>query len=284
MTYGITGSTGGFGSAAVSHLLRKGVDPSSIVAIARSKEKAEKFTGSGITIRIANYDDIQSLEKAFAGVDRLLLVSSSEVGKRFEQHSNVISAAKSSGVQKVVYTSLTKADTSINPLAPEHKLTEAALQESGLDYVILRNNWYTENYAADVQYAGQTGILSTAAGKGKVASVTRTEYAEAAVQVLTGDNFNKKVYELSGDLWDFNDLAEAAGRVFNKKVSYNPVTVDERKSNLLLAGMDEGTAGFYAALDDAIAKGSLEVVSNDLETLLGHKPLTLVDGLKSILG
>lgn len=283
MTYAITGSTGSFGSSAISHLLGEGVNPSNIVALARTVEKTADLKSRGIDVRMGNYDDIETLKQAFQGIDKILLVSSSEIGKRFDQHKNVIDAAKSAGVKQIIYTSLTKADTSTNPLAPEHKLTEEALKESGLDYVILRNNWYTENYLSDVQYSEQLGVIATAARKGKVASATRTEYAEAAVKVLTGEEFSGKTYEFSGALWDFEQLSAAAGSIFGKEISFAPITVDERKSNLLKAGMDDGTAGFFAALDESIAQGSLEIRSNDLKEILGRKPLSLEEGLKSLL-
>lgn len=283
MTYAITGSTGGFGSSAISHLLNEGVKPSSIVALARNEEKAADYKSKGIDVRIGNYDDSETLKQAFQGIDRILLISSSEVGKRFKQHSNVIEAAKIAGVKQIVYTSLTKADISTNPLAPEHKLTEAALKESGLDYVILRNNWYTENYLSDVQYSDQTGVIATAADKGKVASVTKAEYAEAAVKVLIGEGYSGKTFEFSGELWDFNQLAKAAGKIFKKEIRFSAITAAERKSNLLHAGMDEGLAGFFTALDETISQGSLEINSKDLEEILGRAPLNLEEGLKSLL-
>ena len=217
-------------------------------------------------------------------MDKVLLVSGSEVGKRFDQHKNVIEAAKAAGVKQVIYTSITRADSSSNILAPEHKLTEAYLKESGMDYVILRNNWYTENYVPDVVYAGQAGVIATATGEGRVASAGRDEYAEAAAAVLTGQEHSRKTYELSGALWAFNDLAEAASSVFGKPVSHQVISVEERKARLLAAGMDEGTAGFYAALDHSIAEGTLEIESRDLENLLGRKPASLTETLKKLVG
>ncbi len=282
MKYAITGSTGGFGSAAVDHLIAKGVEPSSIAALARSEEKAAGLKKKGVDVRIADYGDKASLTKAFEGVDRVLLVSGSEVGKRFEQHSNVIEAAKAAGVKLLAYTSITRAESSANPLAPEHKLTESALKESGLNYTVLRNNWYLENYAADVQYAAQTGTLATATADGRVSSALRSEYAEAAVNVLSGEGHAGKTYELSGSPWNFNDLAAAASTVYGTKVNYTPISGDERKAGLLAAGMDDGTAGFYTLLDESIAEGSLDIESSDLKELLGREPADLVKGLTAL--
>ena len=283
MKYAITGSTGGFGSAAISILQKWGIPASSIRAIARNAEKSAPLKEQGIDVKIADYEDLPSLEQAFQGISKVLLVSGSEVGKRFNQHKNVIDAAKSAGVGQILYTSITKADSSTNILAPEHKQTEEYLKSAGIDYVILRDNWYTENYIGDVQYAGQTGIIATATGKGRVASAAREEYAEAAAAVLTGQGHSRKIYELAGEVWDFKDLAQAASQVFGKEITHKLISSEERKTALEAAGMDEGTAGFYAALDQSIAEGSLDIESKDLEKLLGRKPASLVETLKKIL-
>lgn len=283
MKYAITGSTGGFGSAAINHLLNNRIPGSSIVALARSEEKALPLSKLGVDVRIGNYGDRESLTAAFEGVDKVLLVSSSEVGKRFEQHRNVIDAAKEKGVRQIIYTSITRADTSSNILAPEHKQTEAYLKGSGMDYVILRNNWYTENYVPDVQYAGQSGVIATATGKGRVASAGRDEYAEAAAAVLTGEGHSGATYELAGAPWTFADLAEAASALFGKPVAHRVISVEERKAGLLAAGMNEGTAGFLAALDQSIGEGSLDIESPDLEQILGRKPASLEATLKKLL-
>ena len=283
MTYAVTGATGGFGSSAISHLIRLGVQPSKIVAFVRSKEKAADLETQGVVVRIGNYNDRSSLERAFSGVSKVLLVSGSEVGQRYDQHRNVIEAAKQAGLEQIVYTSLTRADMSMNPLAPEHKATEEALSSSGLEYVILRNNWYTENFLEDVKYAGQSGMLATATGNARVASALRDEYAEAAARVLTGGEHANKTYELSGDVWTFEKLASTVSDIYKHPVEYKFISPEERKQNLIQAGMDEGTAAFFTALDISISEGSLDINSKDLERLLERAPLSLEGGLRTLL-
>ncbi len=142
-----------------------------------------------------------------------MFISGSEVGKRIAQHRNVIDAAVSAGVKHVVYTSAPKATTTALVLAPEHKATEEYLAGSGLNYTIVRNNWYTENYVPLIKTARETGTVAAAAGKGRVASATRADYAAGAVAVLSGKGHEGKVYEFSGDYaWDYGELSALIGR------------------------------------------------------------------------
>lgn len=283
MKYAVTGSTGAFGTLAIKHLLELNVPASSIIALARSPEKAAKFEEGGVEVRIADYDRLETLEGALAGAERLLLVSGSEVGKRLPQHRNVLSAAKKAGVKLIVYTSISNADDSVSPLAPEHKATEKMIKESGIPFVFMRNNWYTENYTQDVALAGKTGVIEAATGTGKVASASRTDYAEGAVRVLKGDGHENKIYELCGEPWDYNGLAKAASEVLGKPVVYKAVTPDERTQSLLAAGLSKEVAGFVVALDLSIAAGALANPGHDLEKLIGRKPQSLAEGLRASL-
>jgi NAD(P)H dehydrogenase (quinone) len=285
MIYAVTGSTGALGALAIQHLLALKVPASSIVALARSEAKAAGLKAKGVQVRIADYGNMDSLEKALKGVDRLLLVSSSEVGQRAAQHKAVIEAAKKSGVKLVAYTSISHADTSSNPLAPEHKATEAALMASGLPYVVLRDNWYTENYSDDLRRAKDSGMIIAAVGAGKVASASRSDYAEAAARVLVGEGHAGKVYELTGTkAWDYRELAETAAEILGRPVVFKNLTAAERREGLIAAGLPEGAAGFVTSLDQAIEAGTLAAVSGDLEKLLGRRPRSLKDGLKIALG
>jgi NAD(P)H dehydrogenase (quinone) len=285
MKYAVTGSTGAFGSLAIRHLLSLKVPASSIVALARNESKSAGLIAAGVQVRIADYGDRGSLEKALVGVDRLLLVSGSEVGKRAAQHQAVIDAAKADGVKLVVYTSIAHADTSPNPLAPEHKATEKALVDSGLPFVILRNNWYSENYVDDLRRAKASGTIAAAVGDGRVASASRADYAEAAARALTGEGHAGKTYELSGaKAWDYRELAATAAELLGRPVAFTAMTADERRKGLLAAGLPEGAASFVTSLDQAIEAGSLASVSGDLEKLLGRKPQTLKEGLVAALG
>src|SRR5690554_2973405 len=171
-TIAVTGATGGLGSAVVDELLTSH-PASKIVAIARNSAKAEPLRAKGVEVRIADYDQPDTLDQALAGVDRLLLVSASEPGKRLPQHTAVVTAAKDAGVSYLAYTSLLRAPTSDNPLAGEHKATEQVIAESGIPYTFLRNGWYHENFLATLDQVRGSGVLLTSAADGKVSSAAR---------------------------------------------------------------------------------------------------------------
>jgi|WetSurMetagenome_2_1015567.scaffolds.fasta_scaffold00220_16 NAD(P)H dehydrogenase (quinone) len=283
MKYAVTGSTGSLGRLVVHHLIAMKIPPTSIVALARNQVKAENLVKLGVEVRIADYDKPSTLDAALKGIDRLLLVSASEVGKRLSQHENVIAAAKKAGVKLLAYTSLSHADTSISPLAPEHKGTEEIIKRSEIPFVILRNNWYTENYLNDVKTAKATGAIQAAVGTGKVSSASRIDYAEAAARVLAGEGHAGKIHELSGTPWDYNDLAKAASELLARPVVYKAVSAEERKRALLAAGLPDGAADFVVAIDLSIRNGALSAANDDLERLLGRKPQGLKEGLIAAL-
>ncbi|WP_295104771.1 SDR family oxidoreductase [uncultured Microbacterium sp.] len=280
MTILVTGATGNLGRLVIASLLERGADPQSIIAGARDVAKAEDL---GVRVARLDYTDPSSVTSALEGVDSVLLVSGSEVGQRVAQHQAVIDAARSAGVTKFVYTSAPKATTSDLVLAPEHKATEELITASGLPAVILRNNWYTENYAADLARAAETGVLASGAGDGRVASASRKDFAEAAAVVLLEDGHIGQVYELGGDVaWDYTQLAAAIAEVSGRDVTYQPLTADEQLAGLQAAGLDEGTAGFVVALDAGIASGALSESDGTLARLIGRPTTPLVEGLRAI--
>lgn len=284
-TIAVTGATGHLGGLILSDLLAT-QRPATLVAIVRDSTRAEHLATRGINVRMAGYEDPAALEVALQDVDVLMLVSGSEVGKRIPQHTNVVNAAKAAGVGRIVYTSAPHADASTLVLVPEHRATEDLILASGLDYTILRDNWYTENYVSTLEQARQTGVVLSAAGAGKVASATRADYAAGAAAVLVNDGHAGKIYELSGDVaWDFSDLADAVSTIIRRPVTYTPVSPEEMVSILTTkAGLPEETAEFVAALDTGIAHGDLADATDTLRTLIGRPTTTLLDGLRAAIG
>lgn len=283
MKIAVTGSTGPLGNWIIEKLQEMGVQPVNIVALARDMKKAQPLADKGILCRQGDYTQPDSLLKAFEGVDKLMMVSSSEIGQRAAQHKNVIEAAKKAGVKMVVYTSLFHADTSVSPLAEEHRITEKEILESGIPFVILRNNWYSENQTEDVQRAGKFGFIESAAGGGKIQSAPRKDYAEAAAKVLTTEGHVGRVYELSGAPWNFEELAQTASDIWGKRIKYKPVNPRKRKRHLKMFGLPAPVAEFVTSLDVSIKEGALEGEGSDLEQLLGRKPEGIKETYSSLV-
>ncbi len=284
MTILITGSTGQLGRLVIEALLARGADPTTIVAGARDTAKAQDLAARGVTVAELDYTRPATVAAALDGVDTVLLISGSEVGQRVAQHQAVIDAAAAAGVSKFVYTSAPKATTTDLVLAPEHKATEEAIAAAGLPAVILRNNWYTENYAADVSRAAETGVVAASVGDGRVASASRADYADAAAAVLLADGHIGQVYELGGDVaWNYDELADAIAEVSGRPVEYRALTADEYAAVLASSGLDAGTIGFVTALDAGIREGALADTDGTLARLIGRPTTPLAEGLRALV-
>lgn len=266
----VTGASGQLGRLVIQGLLRK-MPAETIVAAVRNPERVSDLAARGVQVRQADYDQPASLEKAFEGAEKLLLISSSEVGRRVPQHRAAIDAAKRAGVKLLAYTSILRADTSPLPLAAEHKETEALLASSGLPFVLLRNGWYTENYLASMPVALQHGIVLGSAGDGRIASAARADFAEAAVAVLTRDNQAGHVYELAGDeSYTLSALAAEIARQSGKAVAYQNLPEADFKAALVGAGLPEGLATLLAESDVGASRGGLFDNTHQLSQLIGR--------------
>ncbi|ATM07527.1 MULTISPECIES: SDR family oxidoreductase [Raoultella] len=279
----ITGATGQLGHLVLQNLL-KTTAASQIVAIVRNPAKAEALSQQGIVVRQADYTDEAALTAALQGVDKLLLISSSEVGQRTPQHRNVIHAAKAAGVKFIAYTSLLHADKSPLGLHVEHVETEKMLAESGIPYALLRNGWYTENYLASAPPALEHGVFIGAAGDGKIASATRADYAEAAARVIAQEGHAGKVYELAGDeAWTLSELAAALSKQSGKNVVYQNLSEADFAAALKSVGLPAGLADMLADSDIGASKGGLFDDSRTLSALIGRPTTPLAESIKGIL-
>lgn len=285
MTILVTAAGGQLGHLVIEALLDRGVAPRDIVAGARTTSKVADLEERGIRVVGLDYTAPDTVAAALEGVDTVLLISGSEPGKRYEGHKNVIDAAAAAGVAKLVYTSLAHADSIDFVLAPEHKATEEYLAASGVPAVVLRNNWYTENYTPDVLRAAETGVIAASVGDGLVAAASRADYAEAAAVVLIEDGHLGSTYELSGDTAvSYADLAAAAAETLGREVAYVPVTREQFEAALSEAGLDAGTVGFVAAMEDGIARGVLADADPTLARLIGRPTTPVAEGLSAAVG
>ncbi|EOT5499964.1 TPA: SDR family oxidoreductase [Citrobacter koseri] len=279
----ITGATGQLGQHVIDTLL-KTVPASQIAAIVRNPAKADALTRLGVTVRQADYSDEAAFTAALQGIDRLLLISSSEVGQRAAQHRNVINAAIAANVKFIAYTSLLHADRSPLGLHVEHVETEKMLADSGIPYALLRNGWYTENYLASAPAALEHGVFIGAAGEGKIASATRADYAAAAARVISEEGHAGKVYELAGDEgWTLSQLATELAKQSGKKVVYQNLNEADFAAALKGVGLPAGLADMLADSDAGAAKGGLFDDSHTLSALIGRPTTSLAESVKSIL-
>lgn len=280
----ITGANGQLGQRVIDALLRT-VPASELIATVRSPEKGRALAAKGVQVRIADYDRPETLESAFAGVDKLLLISASEVGRRLPQHQAVIDAAKRAGVKLVAYTSILHADRSPLALAEEHRQTEAYLEASGLPSVLLRNGWYAENYTVSVPTALQHQALLGSAGEGRISWASRADYAEAAAAVLTAPADQAgRVYELAGDeAYTLTELAAEVARQSGKPVVYKDLPEAAYKEILLGAGLPEPLAGLLSDSDAGAAKGGLFGDERQISALTGKPTATLAQTVAEAL-
>lgn len=279
----LTGATGQLGQFVVEALL-KTVPAKEIVAIVRNPAKAEALSKQGLIVRQGDYNDQAALTQALAGVEKLLLISSSEVGQRAAQHRNVINAAKAAGVKFIAYTSLLHADTSPLGLHVEHVETEKLLAESGIPFALLRNGWYSENYLASAPAALAHGVFIGAAGEGKIASATRADYAAAAARVISEEGHVGKVYELAGDsAWTLSDLAALLSEASGKKVVYQNLSEADFAAALKGAGLPDGLAEMLADSDIGASKGGLFDDSQTLSKLIGRPTTSIADSVNDLL-
>lgn len=268
--YAVTGASGQLGRLAVAALVAR-VGAAAVVAIVRDPGKAAGLFPAGVAVRQGDYDQPQELAAAFAGVERLLLISSNAIGQRLAQHRNAIAAARQASVARIAYTSVLRADISPLGLAEEHRQTETALAESGLPHSLLRNGWYTENYAASIPPALAHGAFIGSARDGRIASAARIDYAEAAAVALIGDQAPRVVHELAGDAsYSLAEFAAELSRQAGRTVPYVDMPEADYRGALLGAGLPEGLAALLADSDAAAAKGALNDDSLTLSRLIGR--------------
>jgi len=282
MTVAVTGASGQLGRLVVEALLRRDAGP--IVAIVRDPSKVADLAARGVEVRQASYDDAAALDRALAGVDRLLLISGTDMGARVAQHANVIRAAERAGVKLLAYTSIPRATDSPLILAQEHRGTEAVLAESPVPHTLLRNGWYWENFFGRVASAVEGGVFAGASGNGRVSAAARADYAEAAAVVLTTDGHAGQVYELGGDEHPtYSDLAQVISQVSGKAVRYQDVPEAEFVAALESAGVPTPMATALADADAGTGHGWLEVTDGDLHKLLGRATTPAADAFGAAL-
>lgn len=283
MNIAITGATGLLGRLVIQSLIKLN-SQHRIIALVRDLDKALALSNQGIETRYFDYDQPQSLIPALTGVDKLLLISATEIGRRTSQHKAVIEAAYAAQVPYIAYTSLLHANSTALSVAKEHHETEQLIQNSGLKYTFLRNNWYTENYLASLSNTIESGVLYAAARDGKISSATRQEYAEAAANVLLNIGHENQIYELAGSTaFTLTDLAEAISQVSGQAIRYQNLDAQQYQQGLIQAGLPQALVEVIVDADIHANQGALYSESQDLENLINRKTISIHDAVKNAL-
>jgi NAD(P)H dehydrogenase (quinone) len=283
----VTGATGKLGSMVVETLL-KTVPAEQIAVSVRNPEKAEGLKARGVEVRHGDFDKPETLDAAFSGIDRLLIVSSSEVRLggdeiRKRQHANAVAAAERANVKFITFTSAPKASDSDFFLAPVYKATEEAIAKTGIPYSFLRNNWYLENEIGSIQAAMAGAPWITATGNGKVGWTLRQDLAEATANVLSGNGHENTIYELSGKLLTHKELVSNLETVLGKEIPFQQVNDDTYAEIMKGAGVPEVFLPMLINTQKGIREGGLEIESNDLEKLLGRPVTPMKEALVQIV-
>ena len=229
----------------VQSLLARGVPPSHVVAVVRTRAKAADLAARGVRVREADYSRPPTLGSALAGADRLLLVSGNEPGQRVVHHANVIGAARMAGVSRIVFTSMLNADRTTSPAAGDYQDSERALREAGVPFTLLRNGLYTERYTDHLREYLEDGEIMGAAGNGGISAASRQDYAAAAAAAILQDERGNRTYELGGPAFGLPQLARVICEVTGAKVTYRGLPAEEYAHALWRAGLDEATAASW---------------------------------------
>lgn len=286
----VTGASGQFGNAAARQLLEK-VPAEDLVFLSRTPDKLAEFAESGAHIRSADFDDPETLRAAMQGGELMLLISTTRVGTRVEQHTNAVEAAVAEGVKHVVYTSILGCGQPGNPSVEQfdHLATEQMIEKSGLAWTHLRDSLYAEAVATAMAIpALQAGHKPENAGKGLVPIVSRDDCVAIAVAVLTQDGHANKAYDVTGpELWTLPDAMALVSQMAGKPIEIEPVDdegmyryfdslgVSRKASDVVPDGPIPWASEGMVTFGQSVREGFMNVVSDDVECVTGRPPRTL---------
>lgn len=272
----VTGASGHLGNKIVERLLQQ---KAKVIAGSRNLEKLQPLKARGAELRQVDFDQPQNLPEAFKGVDKLLIVSTDSLavpGLRLKQHEAAVLAAQKAGVKQIVYTSLPNPDSSYIFFAPDHLGTEKAIKATGIDYIILRNNWYAENILDAVKNAIQSGVYASSTENGKVSFVSRNDCAEAAAAVLLSDKYHNVTLDIvNAEAWSSQDIAKIAGEISGKEIRYTPITNDQLRAGLESHKLPAFVVDLFGTYEKTVAANKMAMTSSLLLELTGKKPETL---------
>ncbi|MFZ7332860.1 SDR family oxidoreductase [Streptococcus pluranimalium] len=273
----ITGVTGKLGGQLARELSQAGI---SARLLARRPQAVEDL--EHMTVHESYYDTSQTTIDSLTGADVLFLVSGRESANRLQEHKNLIDAAKIAGVKHIVYTSFYQAaaDTTFT-LARDHAATEAYIQEQGFTYTFIRDNFYMDFF---VDLCREYGEIKGPAGSGKVSAVVRDDVVAVALTILKNpQNFDNQVLDMTGpECLSMAEIADIVGRAWKKNITYIEETVEEAYESRKAWPAEDWEYDSWVSTYTAIAKGELQVVSNDIENILGRPATSLREFLRDL--
>jgi NAD(P)H dehydrogenase (quinone) len=280
----VTGASGQLGRRVVELLLEN--HEGKIIAATRTPEKLAGFKHRGVIVRHADFEDQVSLELAFEGVDRLLLISTDAVdvpGRRLTQHRNAVQAAEPAGVRHLVYTSIMNpGPDSPASVAPDHRGTEEALAATSMDWTVLRENIYTDVLLVSLGQAVQMGKLLNASGGGKAAYITREDCARAAAAALASSFEGRQILDITGpQAVSQYDVAAILSQITGQAITYVPLELETLIQNMVTGGLPRTVAENFASFDAAIARDKFSTVSGTVADLTGREPISVADFLSA---
>jgi NAD(P)H dehydrogenase (quinone) len=282
----VTGASGKLGRGVIEHLIAdRNVSAKDIIAVTRDPAKLVELAAQGVEVRRGDLDDAGSLASAFAGADRVLVISTDTApgsGERIKQHSAAVAAAKAAGASRVLYTSLPKPDVSVISFAFEHLGSEKAVIESGLAYTVFRNGWYSENLFISLPQALKSGQWFTSAGEGRLAYGARDDLAAAIAGGLASDDKENRIYTLTGpQLFATAEIADLVSKTLGKPLTVVQITDEQLAAGLRQHGLPEPVVDMIVSIDANTRGGFLDLVTGDVEKLSGRKSQTLKSFLES---
>jgi NAD(P)H dehydrogenase (quinone) len=283
MSITVMGATGQLGRLVIDELLRR-VPAGEVAAVVRDPQRAADIASNGVELRVADYDKPDSLRGVVHPGDKVLLISSNDLGRRIPQHTAVIDAASEAGAALLAYTSILGGPNATFVIAEEIAATEPIVIDSGLPFTVLRNGWYNENYSGNLATTLKFGSVLGCADDGRVASASRRDYAAAAAIVLADEGHQNEVYELSGDTaWTLAEYAEEVAAQTGRDITYTDLPGERYREIMVDAGVPAHYADALVDADVAISRGELAATTGDLSRLIGRATTPIADSIKAAL-
>ncbi|MGV1833773.1 SDR family oxidoreductase [Rhizobium rhizogenes] len=276
----VTGAAGQLGQRVIHHLLETyKVAPGRIIAATRSPEKLADLAAKGVVTRKADFDDIAALPAAFAGVDRLLIISTDALavpGLRLKQQTAAVEAAKKAGVKHILYTSMPAPEGSLVSFAPDHLGTENAIKASGISYTILRDAWYFDNFLMGLPHSLATGKWYTATAGGRTSNISRDDCALAIAAALASDASESATYTLTGSTsLTIEDVASVVSKITGRPLEVVQVNDEQFAAGLSGAGLPKFVVDMLVSADANARAGKFDILTNDFNKLTGKEPQTV---------